>query len=493
MCSALQQSKPKLSWDADDSQRSQMMKRDLSKAEVKEMEYAAYLASDSDDENSDDGVDEYEFAGERPAKARSDKLSELLRPMRAAAGAEGDGTMEMSFAAEAEGTGKTAKGRKGRRGAAAEEDEEEDEELPATVFEIEEAKRKAKRKAKKAAARGEAAGADEADVEDEWSTARPGGVGGGSGGKAAKLKKRGKGAAASGEGDEFGGMYSDDDVPDDLASDPFFAEAMAERAEEEEEARHQAGTRGARDKGGADGSSSDGATRKQGQADDGSKKAKKGKKGKKGKHAVALTAEEQAEEGRREAELELLMLGDGPEEGAAERRGYSTKALELAKGKSTVGGRKMGGKRRREEAAREAAAAAATDDADAFNLDVADSRFSSIYHSYDFAIDPTHPKFRRTAGSEQLLSEIQKRHAADDNDRSGQGPSASGQRPGGRAPDLGAAAQAGGGGGEAGGGTPASADAAGDSGDGSNGLWRLVSKVKARAAKPLGGKAKAKK
>ena len=35
MCSALQQSKPQLSWDADDSERSSMMKRDFSKAEVK--------------------------------------------------------------------------------------------------------------------------------------------------------------------------------------------------------------------------------------------------------------------------------------------------------------------------------------------------------------------------------------------------------------------------------------------------------------------------
>ena len=40
MCSALQQSKPQLSWDADDSERSKMMKRDFSKAEIKEMEYS---------------------------------------------------------------------------------------------------------------------------------------------------------------------------------------------------------------------------------------------------------------------------------------------------------------------------------------------------------------------------------------------------------------------------------------------------------------------
>ena len=41
MCSALQQSKPTLSWDADDTERSSIMKRDLSKSELREVEYAS--------------------------------------------------------------------------------------------------------------------------------------------------------------------------------------------------------------------------------------------------------------------------------------------------------------------------------------------------------------------------------------------------------------------------------------------------------------------
>ena len=53
MCSALQQSKPTLSWDKDDSQRMATMRRDLSKAEVREMDYAAYLASDHSDDDGE--------------------------------------------------------------------------------------------------------------------------------------------------------------------------------------------------------------------------------------------------------------------------------------------------------------------------------------------------------------------------------------------------------------------------------------------------------
>ena len=59
MCSALQQSTPKLSWDKDDAERMSTMKRDFSKQEVKEMEFAEYLASSSDGEDSDEeGVEE---------------------------------------------------------------------------------------------------------------------------------------------------------------------------------------------------------------------------------------------------------------------------------------------------------------------------------------------------------------------------------------------------------------------------------------------------
>ena len=49
---------------------------------------------------------------------------------------------------------------------------------------------------------------------------------------------------------------------------------------------------------------------------------------------------------------------------------------------------------------------------DGFALDLGDSRFASVYSSSDYAIDPTHPKFRRTLGSESLLAETQRRHVS---------------------------------------------------------------------------------
>ena len=129
MCSALQQSKPTLSWDADDTTRAATMKRDLTKAEIKEMEYAAYLASDSD-EGEDSGEEEYVFEGARPPKkptAATGGLKDLLQSIRTGAAASDGVDREMTFEME------PSDGPGGRRGGAEDEDE-----LPPTVFEVEE-------------------------------------------------------------------------------------------------------------------------------------------------------------------------------------------------------------------------------------------------------------------------------------------------------------------------------------------------------------------
>ena len=204
-------------------------------------------------------------------------------------------------------------------------------------------------------------------------------------------------------------------MDDELANDPFFAEAMAEREEEEAAARKAArvaptgkaggkagGKTSAKSGGGGIEADSEGARGGGGGSGAAGGKADKGKKGKKGKKgALAPTAEEAAAAAREAAELELLMMGDGEEEAREVRRGYDLKQLQRKE--RDLGGVK-GAKRRRAEAA---AAAAAAVDADAgFDLDLADQRFSSIYSSVDFAIDPTDPKFRKTAGSEKILGEV---------------------------------------------------------------------------------------
>ena len=45
-----------------------------------------------------------------------------------------------------------------------------------------------------------------------------------------------------------------------------------------------------------------------------------------------------------------------------------------------------------------------------FKLDTSDARFQAVFQDPEFHIDPTHPQFKKTAGSEQLLVETQKRH-----------------------------------------------------------------------------------
>ena len=126
-------------------------------------------------------------------------------------------------------------------------------------------------------------------------------------------------------------------------------------------------------------------------------------------------AEQTPEERRKAAQLELLMMGDDADDAVESRRGYDLKALELPKGVSTSdgGGSKgmKGGKRKRMMLAqREAMAKEGGEGPDGFAFDLHDSRFSSVYNSSDYALDPTDPKFRRTAGSESLLAESQNRH-----------------------------------------------------------------------------------
>ena len=387
MCSALQQSKPTLSWDQDDTARVATMRRDLSKAEVKEMDYAAYLASDDSADESDEGVEEYAFAGAKPP-ARAERqagLGELLREMGRGEG-DGDEGREVSFSVPVEngvGGATAAAARKGRVGSAKlSREEEEEKALPPTVFEVEEEKRKQKRREKKAQRQAEA-------------TAAAGGDGGGgSNGGGARSAWDDDDDFFAGGGDGEAALSDDGDLPDDLADDPYFKEAIEEREREEKAARAKSGRADAK--------------KTAAPKEEAQKKKRSRKKKGRGRDDEEENTPEAA---RRKAQLEMLMLGDAPEDAREARRGYDVKELLLPKGASTADAELRGakGKRKRMQAAQAEAAAGADD----FSFDTADSRFASIYSSHDFAIDPTDPKFRRTAGSEKLLVETQKAHADD--------------------------------------------------------------------------------
>ncbi len=389
--SALQSSTVTPTWDADDHERKQAMQRNFKKSELREVpphrahsaapprrpcraalipqpsplqiDYAAYLASDSDE---DGGVEEYPFV-DAPLAPPREKSRATLQALRGDAGDEGgddaddeggDGlTHELTYLPGLEGRAREKARRRelGLPDAAA-----------PSVFELEEQKRREKAKQRK----------------QQRLAAR-------NGGSAA--------AAAGGTGGTARGA-EEDEMPAGVEDDPFFAEAMAERDEEEERAaRPQKQKRAAAAAAGAPSGAVAGSSSSADAGGGGA--ARKGRKGKKGR--PALSAEEREEEARRAAELELLVM-----DGDDDPRGFDAKRLELP-----AGGRGLKGKKRAREAAAAAAAASAADDG--FQLDTADPRFQQLYNSHEYAIDPTHPKFKRTVASEQLMAEVSRRHVAE--------------------------------------------------------------------------------
>ena len=359
--SALQQSTVTSTWDADDNERKRAMQRDFKKSGIKEMDYSKYLASESDDDD-DDGVEEYPFldAPLAPPKSKSGVGASALRALGVGGGGGADEGDEGDDGMTHELTYLPALEEKTKQKAKRREMGLPDEPEAPSVFELEEQKRAKKAKQRK----------------QERLAARNGG------GAAAA-------AVAADEADDDDD--DDDEMPADMADDPFFAEAMAERDEEDRQAR---GLKRPATAGRAAAASSSAADPARG----GNVDRRKGKKGKKGR--PVLTPEEAAAEAKRAAELELLLM-DGD---AEDVRGYDAKQLELP-----TGGKNLKGKRRaREEAAAAAATAAAAEDG--FKLNSSDKRFEKLFKSSDYAIDPTHPKFKRTVATEQLMAEVSRRH-----------------------------------------------------------------------------------
>ncbi|EFN79998.1 ESF1 homolog [Harpegnathos saltator] len=105
------------------------------------------------------------------------------------------------------------------------------------------------------------------------------------------------------------------------------------------------------------------------------------------------------EEDRRKAELELLLM-DQDEDGA--KKHFNMKEIEentsLSKSK-----RKRLSKKKAQEETKE----------DNFEVDVKDPRFTALFTSHHFNIDPTDPHYRKTKGTEVLVNEKLKRRADD--------------------------------------------------------------------------------
>ncbi|KAL1868636.1 pre-rRNA-processing protein esf1 [Paecilomyces lecythidis] len=315
---ALQHSKVKLTWDADDNVRKEVQAKAFkgSRKDIDENDLKAYLGSDTSDDE-DEEIEEVDGeTGEKSVKKVSKKEAERQR-MRALLGLSTEsstkskskgpvGDMEITFTS-------------GLAGAPAKdsvfENEPEREETTIEKYARKERERKQKRKEKlKASKRGEALPEDQEAEKD---------------------------------GQE------EPTVPEqDLGfDDPFFedpdgkAAAAAQRKEERRKKREQ-------------------------------------------------RAAEEAASAAQRAELELLMVDD-KNSGV---KHFDMNEIERAEKQARKKGKKRKGAKDQPEAP-----------ADDFKIDVDDPRFSRLYESHEFAIDPTNPRFRQTSAMKALLEEGRKR------------------------------------------------------------------------------------
>ncbi|KAJ5160698.1 uncharacterized protein N7482_007702 [Penicillium canariense] len=329
---ALQHSKVKLTWDADDKSRKEAQARAFrgSRKEIDENDLKAYLGSDnSDSEDDEDGGVEIvdNTANEGTSTKLSKKEAERQR-MRALLGLSSEpassskpdrpvGEMEVTFTSGlAGGHGKDS----------IFENEPQIEETAVERYVRKERERKKRRKEKRQA------------------------------------EKRGEEPLATKEGehasDEDNEPAPVEEVEEDLGfNDPFFddptgkATSAARRKEEKRKKREE-------------------------------------------------RAAEEAASAAQRAELELLMVDDEK----AEIQHFDMNEIEKAEKQA----RRKKGKGKGKDKNKEAAVP------DEFNVDVRDPRFSRLYESHEFAIDPTNPRFKATSGMKALLDEGRKRRRTRD-------------------------------------------------------------------------------
>ncbi|KAJ5605767.1 hypothetical protein N7510_008548 [Penicillium lagena] len=330
---ALQHSKVKLTWDADDKSRKEAQARAFrgSRLEIDENDLKAYLGSDSsedEDEDEEGGVEVVDNTTEGGSSTKLSKREAERQRMRALLGLSTEparsskskapvGEMEVTFTSGLAG---------GVRDDGIFENEPEIEESTVDKYVRKERERKKRRKEKlKAMKRGEDPTETEAAAD--------------------------KDAPVTTEASEA--------HEEDLGfNDPFFEDP--------------------------DSKASSAARRKE----------------EKRKKRAERAAEEAASAAQR-AELELLMVDDKK----AEMKHFDMNEIEKAEKQARRKGKSKG-------KSKEAAAAAVA--ADDFNVDVSDPRFSRLFESHEFAIDPTNPRFKATSGMKALLEEGRKRRRTGD-------------------------------------------------------------------------------
>ncbi|CAG7920825.1 unnamed protein product [Penicillium olsonii] len=327
---ALQHSKVKLTWDADDKSRKEAQARAFrgSHADIDENDLKAYLGSDSSEDESEDdeegGVEVVDTTGGEASTTKLSKKEAERQRMRALLGLSAEPTRSKPDAPVGEMEVTFTSGLAGGRGKdSIFENEPEIEETTVEKYVRKERERKKRRKEKlKASKRGEEDASDKEDEAD--SNAGP--------------------AEVAPQEEEDAGF-----------NDPFFedpdgkATAVSRRKEERRKKREE-------------------------------------------------RAAEEAASAAQRAELELLMVDDEK----ANIKHFDMNEIEKAEKQARKKGK--GKKSKKLDAA----------PADDFNVNVSDPRFSRLYDSHDFAIDPTNPRFKSTSGMKALLDEGRKRRRTGD-------------------------------------------------------------------------------
>ena len=76
---ALRHSKVKLKWDEDDPERTKVLRRALTKKEIEEDDYRAYIASDSEESAAEDDAEEWISEDDGEDSAEEDMSEVALR------------------------------------------------------------------------------------------------------------------------------------------------------------------------------------------------------------------------------------------------------------------------------------------------------------------------------------------------------------------------------------------------------------------------------
>lgn len=342
---ALQHSKVRLTWDADDGTRKEAQKRAFSgsRADIDENDLKAYLGSDSSEDEAPEpfvvdatsatAVNGDDMDSKTPKGPKLTKKDAERQKMRALLGLQSEplaskkskaeknapvGDMQVTFS-----SGLSSEPNKG----SVFENEPERDETTVEKYVRKEKERKARRK-EKSKHKTDANGATADPVED---------------------------SQASGDQPD-----AEDPTTQDLGfSDPFFTAPSTDKATITT-AQHKAEKRQKREQRAAD----------------------------------------EAASAAKRAELELLMIDD--KTNARDINHFDIN--EIAKAEKAS--RKKQSKQRLSEREREALA---MKERDAFEMDVGDERFKDVFRRSDFAIDPSHPRFKGTEGMRLLLEEGRKK------------------------------------------------------------------------------------